>query len=65
MATDVRFTADSAEIGQERLVFGSLMSIHTYAVPSSGQRFLFMLRNSRLTSQPITVVENWTTILAK
>ena len=65
MAAEVRFKGDSVEIGEERQIFGPLMTIYAYAVASNGQRFLFLLRNSRLTSEAITVVENWTTLLKK
>jgi eukaryotic-like serine/threonine-protein kinase len=65
MSVDVDIREGSVHVGEQRQLFGPLMTIHAYAPSSDGQRFLFLLRNSKLTSQPVTVVENWTTLLKK
>ncbi len=65
MAVNTEIRDDRIQIGEERQVFGALMTIHAYAAASDGQKFLFLLRNPKLAAQPMTVVENWGVILKK
>jgi Tol biopolymer transport system component len=52
------------QFGEERPLFRSL-SILGYDVSADGQRFLLCLRTRQVTSLPLTVVQNWETVLRK
>lgn len=49
---------DNVQIGGERQIIGPL-SLSGYDVSSDGQRFLVQTPTHRLTSRPLTVVQNW------
>jgi hypothetical protein len=64
MAVSVETGDGTLKIGEPRQVIGPL-SILAYDVTADGQRFLLRLRNPAVTSQPMTVVQNWTAALKK
>jgi serine/threonine protein kinase len=64
MAVSVETGDGTLKIGEPRQVIGPL-TILAYDVTADGQRFLLRLRNPAVTSQPMTVVQNWTAALKK
>jgi hypothetical protein len=63
-AAAVLSTGQNIQFGEERQLIGSV-SIFGYDFSADGQRFLLCLRNQQMASQPLTVVENWTSALKK
>jgi serine/threonine protein kinase len=62
VAVAVETGGRSLKIGAARRIIGPL-SILGYDTASGGQRFLLHLRNPQVASQPMTVVQNWTSAL--
>jgi len=62
VAVAVEANGRALKIGEAEQIMGPL-SILSYDVASDGQRFLLRLRNPQVASQPMTVVQNWTTAL--
>ena len=64
LAVPVNATDNGLRIGEAKQIIGPL-TILGYDVSSDGQRLLMRVRTTRITSQPLTVVQNWATDLSK
>jgi Tol biopolymer transport system component len=60
LAATLDITRDTVRVIEERQVIGPL-SILRFDVSADGERFLVRTRTQQLVSQPLTVVQNWTT----
>jgi Tol biopolymer transport system component len=67
MAAEVRFKADTVEVGTIRELFGGipLGAGYFYDVSVDGQRILAVLPANRTSPVPITLVQNWAAALKK
>jgi Tol biopolymer transport system component len=67
MATEVRVTGETVEIGVTRTLFGGIPTANGYGydISTDGQRILALASVDQKSSEPITLVQNWAAGLKK
>ena len=67
MATEVRISGETVEVGATRALFGGIPTGNGYAydISPDGQRILATVANDQKSHEPVTLVQNWSARLKK
>jgi len=67
MATEVRISGETVEVGATRALFGGIPTGNAYGydISADGQRILATVGKDQKSSEPITLVQNWAAGLKK
>jgi hypothetical protein len=65
MAASVTLTKTSLKVGEERELIDPGQTLTGYDVSPDGQRFVLRLRRGQAAFRPITVVQNWESVLTR
>ena len=65
MAASVTLTKTSVKVGEERELIDSGQTLTGYDVSPDGQRFVLRLRRGQAAFGPMTVVQNWESVLTR
>ena len=67
MATEVRISGETVEVGATRALFGGITTANGYGydISPDGQRILATVARDQKSHEPITLVQNWAAALKK
>ena len=67
MATEVRISGETVEIGVTHALFGGIPTANGYGyeVSANGQQILALASVDQKSNEPITLVQNWVTALKR